>query len=85
MTAEIWADWVEAKRQIARVSVESGGSISAAHGGTREGEVDVACFEELKDGQFELMKKIKKMLDPNNIMNPGKYYLDLAYGEEADR
>jgi glycolate oxidase len=82
MTPEIWADWVAAKTQIARVSVECGGSVSAAHGGTREGEVDVACYEELKDGQFDLMKRIKKMLDPNNIMNPGKYHLDEAYTQE---
>ena len=29
----------------------------------------------------EMMKKIKRMIDPNNIMNPGKYCLDEAYDE----
>ena len=27
------------------------------------------------------MKKIKRALDPNNVMNPGKYLLDQAYEE----
>jgi glycolate oxidase len=27
------------------------------------------------------MKQIKRTLDPNNIMNPGKYLLDEAYEE----
>jgi glycolate oxidase len=30
------------------------------------------------------MKKIKRVLDPNNVMNPGKYLLDQAYEEEAE-
>ena len=28
------------------------------------------------------MKKIKRALDPLNVMNPGKYLLDQAYEEE---
>jgi glycolate oxidase len=83
MTPEIWADWIEAKKEIARISIEHGGSISMAHGGTREGEVDVATYEELAEGQFDLMKKIKRLLAPTNIMNPGTYNLDDAYTEEG--
>lgn len=82
MTPEIWADWIAAKRKIAQISVQHGGSVSAAHGGQREGEVEVSVFEELKEGQYELMKQIKRMLDPNNIMNPNKYLLDAAYADK---
>ena len=41
------------------------------------GEVDLVP-EELGRG-FDLMLDIKRTLDPNNIMNPGKYLLDRAY------
>src|ERR671919_612981 len=77
---ESWAAWVDAKREIARVAVEHGGSISACHGACRDGEVDLVP-EELGGG-FEVMKKIKRALDPNNIMNPGKYLLDQAYEDD---
>ena len=76
---ETWAAWVEAKRELARVSIEHGGSISACHGSCREGEVDLVPTE--LGGGFEVMKTIKRALDPNNIMNPGKYLLDQAYEE----
>jgi glycolate dehydrogenase FAD-linked subunit len=80
---ESWAAWVEAKRDIAAVSIEHGGSISACHGSCREGEVDLVPLE--MGGGFEVMKKLKRALDPNNVMNPGKYLLDHAYedGEEG--
>ena len=74
-----WAAWVDAKRELARVSIEHGGSISACHGSCREGEVDLVPDE--LGGGFEVMKTIKRALDPNNIMNPGKYLLDQAYEE----
>jgi glycolate oxidase len=77
---ETWAAWVDAKRELARVSIEHGGSISACHGSCREGEVDLVPLE--LGGGFEVMKTIKRALDPNNIMNPGKYLLDQAYEEE---
>ncbi len=30
------------------------------------------------------MKTIKRALDPNNVMNPGKYLLDQAYEEASE-
>ncbi|MDQ3661670.1 MAG: FAD-binding oxidoreductase [Actinomycetota bacterium] len=79
---ESWAAWVNCKRDIAAVALEHGGSISACHGSCRAGEVDLVP-EELGGG-FEVMKKIKKALDPNNIMNPGKYLLDQAYEDGGE-
>lgn len=77
-----WELWVNAKRDIARVSIDHGGSISACHGSCREGEVDLVP-EELGRG-FDVMLDIKRTLDPHNIMNPGKYHLDRAYGPGRD-
>ena len=34
-------------------------------------------------GGFEVMKTLKRTLDPNNVMNPGKYLLDQAYEDET--
>jgi glycolate oxidase len=79
---ESWQAWVQAKRDIAEVAVRHGGSISACHGACREGEVDLVPVE--LGGQFDVMKRIKRELDPNNVMNPGKYLLDQAYEEGAE-
>ena len=76
-----WQAWVEAKRDIAAVALRHGGSISACHGSCREGEVDLVPLE--LGGGFDVMKKIKRALDPNNVMNPGKYLLDQAYEEDG--
>jgi glycolate oxidase len=54
-----------------------GGSITACHGATRAGDAELVPLE-MGHG-FEIMKQIKRMLDPNNVMNPGKYLLDEAY------
>jgi glycolate oxidase len=78
---ESWAAWVDAKREIGRAAVELGGSLTACHGSCREGEVDMVPIE--LGGAFEVMKTIKRALDPNNVMNPGKYLLDSAYEDEA--
>lgn len=80
INADNWAGWVEAKRDIAAVALELGGSITACHGATREGDAELVPVE--MGGGFDVMLKIKRALDPNNIMNPGKYELDRAYEDE---
>jgi len=48
----------------------TGGSISAEHG---IGATKTHALQYSKNSiSIELMKKIKKVLDPNGIMNPGK-------------
>jgi glycolate oxidase len=78
---ESWAAWVKAKRDLAIVAIEHGGSISNGHGTVCDGEVDVLPLE--LGHAFEVMKKIKRTLDPNNVMNPGKMGLDAAYESES--
>jgi glycolate oxidase len=78
---ESWAAWVQAKKDISEVALRHGGSITACHGACREGEVDLVPVE--LGGGFEVMKKVKRALDPLNVMNPGKYLLDQAYDEEV--
>ncbi|HEX2368045.1 MAG TPA: FAD-linked oxidase C-terminal domain-containing protein, partial [Acidimicrobiia bacterium] len=58
-------------------ALKYGGSITACHGSTREGDAEYVPQE--MGGGFEVMKKIKRALDPNNVMNPGKNMLDSAY------
>jgi glycolate oxidase len=72
-----WAAWTACKKEIAQVAIDHGGSITACHGATRAGEVDLVPLE--LGASFEVMKGIKRMLDPNHVMNRGKYLFDQAY------
>ena len=65
------------KREIAEVSLKYGGSITACHGATREGDAELVPEE--MGSAWPVVKAIKRALDPNNIMNPGKQSLDEAY------
>ena len=63
---------------IATSSLSTSGSMSACHGSCREGEVELLP-QELGTGVWDIQKKIKAALDPNHIMNTGKYLFDQAY------
>ena len=74
---ENWAAWVRCKREISEVTLRHGGSITACHGATREGDADLVPQE--MGTSWDVVKRIKRALDPNNVMNPGKQSLDDAY------
>lgn len=60
----------ELKDKIYRTALEMGGVITGEHGmgETRIKNLPMALSEE----EIELMKGIKKVFDPNNVLNPGK-------------
>ena len=62
----------QAIKEIFQEVLNLGGTISGEHGIG----ITKAPFltMELNDSQIELMKKIKRVFDPNDILNPGKIF-----------
>ena len=77
LDAENWEAWVRCKREISEVTLKYGGSMTACHGATREGDAELVPTE--MGSSWEVVKRIKRALDPNNVMNPGKQSMDEAY------
>jgi len=63
----------KAIREIFELSVSLGGTITGEHGvGYSQREfLNIALSSE----EIQLQKRIKKLFDPNNILNPGKIFL----------
>jgi glycolate oxidase len=74
-----WQAFVALKHEIAKTVLDHGGSLTACHGATRAGDAELVPVE--MAGGWQVMKRIKRAFDPNNIMNPGKQSLDEAYEE----
>jgi D-lactate dehydrogenase (cytochrome) len=55
---------------VADVAAELGGSFSAEHGVGRLKRADMLRYK--SDVELDLMRRIKRALDPNDLMNPGK-------------
>lgn len=62
--------WQEINRIVNHLLAEVGGSISAEHGIGRLKMDQLAEFR--GDPEIDLMRRIKRAIDPANIMNPGK-------------
>jgi D-lactate dehydrogenase (cytochrome) len=72
-TADFLARWHDVNAVVFDVVLRMGGSISAEHG---IGQLKVADLPDVKDPvAIELMRSLKAMLDPLNILNPGKVLL----------
>jgi len=58
--------------EIFKLTIRLGGTLSGEHGVgfTKAPYIDL----ELDQATIEVMKRIKKVLDPNNILNPGKIF-----------
>ncbi|MFM7901054.1 MAG: FAD-binding oxidoreductase, partial [Bacteroidota bacterium] len=61
-------------REIFKLCVELGGTISGEHGiGLVQRDYLDIAFDQV---QMDLQRGIKRVFDPNNIMNPGKIFPD---------
>jgi len=57
-------------REIAKLATGLGGSISSCHGVGIEHRDNLDL--EYSETALDVMRTVKKSLDPDNIMNPGK-------------
>ncbi|MEI6633863.1 MAG: FAD-linked oxidase C-terminal domain-containing protein [Chlamydiota bacterium] len=64
----------KAVEEVFRMVLDSGGSISGEHGiGTAKARF---LSWEVGTREIALMRSIKRLLDPNDILNPGKIFVD---------
>ena len=69
-TAQFLARWGEVNEAVNKIVLKYNGSISAEHG---IGKLKRESLPKVKDPvALELMRGLKRMLDPNGILNPGK-------------
>ena len=65
-------NYVAAKSEIYELALSFGGTISSEHG---VGEAKLSYIENIIDNEvLNYMKQLKKLFDPNNILNPGKIF-----------
>ena len=71
MDAQAFLDaWDHIERLVCDLAADLGGSFSAEHG---IGELKRSSLLRYKSPvEIDLMRRLKRALDPHNIMNPGK-------------
>ena len=67
---EFLVHWGAVTGAVQDIVVRHGGSISAEHGLGKLKKDDILRYKSAVE--IELMRKIKRTLDPTGIMNPGK-------------
>jgi len=71
-SAQFLARWGEINDAVNKIVLKYNGSISAEHG---IGKLKRDSLPKVKDPvALELMRGLKRMLDPNGILNPGKVF-----------
>ncbi|MGZ8409284.1 MAG: FAD-binding oxidoreductase [Hyphomicrobium sp.] len=68
--AAFLADWDRFDRIVSDIATALGGSFSAEHGIGRLKQVDMTRYK--SEVELDLMRTLKRALDPAGIMNPGK-------------
>ena len=72
--AQEYARGARAKQKLFEFVIKLGGTISGEHGiGTTKSEFIPL---ELDKTSLSIMKRLKTLFDPNNILNPGKIFPD---------
>ena len=65
-------NYINAKTEMYELATSLGGTISAEHG---DGSEKISYIKNTMDEKaLDYMKKIKKLFDPNNILNTGKIF-----------
>ncbi len=72
--AEYLSKWESVNRVVHDIVHDMNGSISAEHGIGRMKKNEMARYK--SSAELDLMRKIKSVIDPSNIMNPGKLLPD---------
>jgi glycolate oxidase len=69
-----YADGIRAKQKLFEFVLRLGGTLSGEHGiGTTKSEF---LPMEIDETALSIMKRLKTLFDPNNILNPGKIFPD---------